>query len=495
MPDPTITETTTADQRRRAAIATLPSNVDAYPGAPAIDVIDPFTGESIAQVAECGAAEVDAACRTAEAALRRGLPQHERGGILDRFAHLLVENAERIATVITLETGKAIRDARGEVGRAAETTRFAAAEARTLAGEVVPTEASAAGAGSIGVAIRLPIGVVGAITPFNFPLNTVMHKIAPAIAAGCSIVLKPAHQTPLTALVIRELLTEAGLPDDWLTVVTDSGTTAGPALVEHPVPKLITFTGSTRVGWGIAAKAFRKRVALELGSNAPVIVERDADVADAAAKISRAAYATAGQSCISVQRVLVHTSLHEPLLAELKRRAEELVVGDPLDDETDLGPLIAPDATRRVKEWIDEAADSGATVVAGGDYYGECLRPTVVDRAPLGTRLRESEAFGPVLTVIPYESFDEAIGVANETVYGLQAGIFTRDLDLALRAARELEFGGVLVNDVSTTRLDQQPYGGVNDSGNTREGPAFAVREMTEIRYVSLRPSTPGVPR
>jgi acyl-CoA reductase-like NAD-dependent aldehyde dehydrogenase len=475
--------------RRDAAVASLPSNLEQHPGLPRVDVIDPFTGEVIAQVACCAAVEVDAACRVAQAAFERGLPQYERAMILDRLAQLLVLNTDRLATVITLETGKVLKDARGEVSRAAETARFSAAEARTLSGEMVATEATPTGAGKIGIAIQVPLGVVAAITPFNFPLNTVLHKVAPAIAAGCSIVLKPAHQTPLSALLLKELLVEAGMPDDWLTIVTDDGTTAGPALVEHPVPRLVTFTGSTQVGWGIAQKAYRKRVALELGSNAPVIIERDADVVTAAAKITRAAYSLSGQSCISVQRVLVHSSLRSGLLDALAGQADALVVGDPLDDASDIGPLINPGATERVKEWIDESARAGGRIVAGGTITGGCLRPTVVDSAPLGTRLRESEAFGPVLTVIAYDTFDEAIALANETVYGLQAGIFTRDLDLALRASRELKFGGILVNDVPTTRLDQQPYGGLGESGNTREGPGFAVREMTELRFVSFQAS------
>ncbi|WP_022886773.1 aldehyde dehydrogenase family protein [Glaciibacter superstes] len=477
-------------QRRDVAVGALSTNLTQYPAHPRVDVVDPFTGQVIAQVAQCGAAEVDLACRTAQAAFDRGLPQFERALILDRLAQLLVANTDRLATVITLETGKVLKDARGEVGRAVETARFSAAEARTLSGEVVATEATPTGVGKIGIVFHVPLGVVAAITPFNFPLNTVLHKIAPAIAAGCSVVLKPAHQTPLSAFLLKELLVEAGMPQDWLTIVTDDGTSAGPALVDHPIPKLITFTGSTGVGWGIAQKAFRKRVALELGSNAPVIIERDADVDDATTKITRAAYSLSGQSCISVQRVLVHSSLHAAVLDALAQKADALVVGDPLAEESDLGPLILPAATQRVKEWIDEAEVAGGRIIAGGMMTEGCLRPTVVDGAPLGTRLREAEAFGPVLTVIPYETFDEAIAVANETVYGLQAGIFTRDLDLAMRASRELEFGGILINDIPTTRLDQQPYGGLGESGNTREGPGFAVREMTELRFVSFQASS-----
>lgn len=483
----TTTRSTTADERRAQVRASLPSKLDRYPGTAPVDVHDPYTGEVVAQVAGCGPAEVDEACQTAAAALRRGLPQWERALVLDRLAVLLTEHAERVAGIITCENGKAIRDARTEVARATETVRFAAAQARTLTGDMVPAEATPTGEGKLALAVRLPVGVVGAITPFNFPLNTVVHKVAPAVAAGCPVVLKPAHQTPLTALVLHELIVEAGLPADWVTVVTDDGTTAGPTLVEHDVPRLITFTGSTTVGWGIARTAHRKRVALELGSNAPVIVAADADVPAAASRIVRAAYGTAGQSCISVQRALVHRSRHEELLRELGRRADELVVGDPFDDATEVGPLILPEATTRVREWIEEATEQGAELVAGGGLVGRCLRPTVVDQAPVGSRLRDAEAFGPVLTVVPFDTAEEAFALANETPFGLQAGIFTSDLDLALAAVHELDFGGVLVNDIPTTRLDQQPYGGVGDSGNTREGPASAVREMTEVRFVSFQ--------
>lgn len=476
-----------ADGRRTAAVASAPSNVDEHPGTDAVEIRHPFTGEVVAHVAACGPAEVDAACRTAEAAQRRGLPQWQRARVLDAVAALLERDTERLAGLITLESGKAIRDARGEVGRAAETARFAAAVARTMAGEQVATEATPTGVGKLAIAVQLPVGVVGAISPFNFPLNTVIHKVGPAIAAGCAIVLKPAHQTPLTALALRALLLEAGLPEDWLSVVTDDRTSAGPALVEHAVPKLITFTGSSQVGWGIAATAYRKKVALELGSNSPVLVAEDADVDAAAAKIAKAAYSTSGQSCISVQRVIAHRAVHHQLLDALRKHADALTVGDPFDDATDVGPLIAPVATTRVKTWIDEAAAAGADVVAGGSVVGKCLRPTVVDQAPLGTKLREAEAFGPVLTVLPYERRDEAFALANETVFGLQAGVFTRDLDLALDAVARLDFGGVLVNDIPTTRLDQQPYGGVGESGNTREGPAYTAREMTEVRFVSFQ--------
>jgi acyl-CoA reductase-like NAD-dependent aldehyde dehydrogenase len=459
-----------------------------------VPVYNPYSGEVVGEVPLCGPDEVDAACRTAAAALARGdFQQHQRALVLDAAAVVLTGRRDELAAIITAESGKAIKDARTEVLRAAETFRFAAAEARKLCGELVPLEATATGVGKLGLALRLPIGVVGAITPFNFPLNTVAHKLAPAIAAGCPVVLKPAPQTPLTAIRLVTLLVEVGLPADWITVVTDTESEAGAALVEHPIPKLLTFTGSPAVGWGIAAKAPRKHVALELGSNAPVLVEPDVPLAPVAERIVRAACSTAGQSCISVQRVLVDRSVHEELVERLTEAAERLVVGDPADEATDVGPLITGEATERVLSWVEEARDGGGRVLTGGELAGRCVRPTIVDEPAPGSKLRLREIFGPVLAVIPYDGFDQAIEIANETPFGLQAGLFTNDLGKAMRAVRELEFGGVLVNEIPTFRADQQPYGGVGDSGNSREGPASVVLAMTEVRFVSIE-STPVDP-
>lgn len=480
----------TAQQRRQAAIAAVPDNRNEWPGTDSVAVVDPYTQEVVAHVALCGPREVDEACNRAAAALKRGLDTVHRARVLDTLAELLRDNREELAALITLESGKSLKDARGEVDRGIETVRFSSAEARTLGSTVIPADATPAGVGKLAFTLRVPVGVVAAISPFNFPLNTVLHKVAPAIAAGCPIVLKPAHQTPLTSLRLRQLLLEAGLPEDWMTVVTDDRSTAGPALVEHPIPALITFTGSSAVGWGISASAPKKRVALELGSNSPVIVGAGTDPVIAASKIARGAFGTTGQACISVQRVIVHRSLHERLNHELAAVADRIVVGDPFDEATDIGPLIAPDVANRLHTWVSEARDAGARTVTGGTIDGGCMRPTVVDQAPLGTQLREKEAFGPIVTVIPFDTDDEAIELANETVYGLQVGVFTTDIDFALRAARELDFGGVIVNEISTVRLDQQPYGGMNESGNTREGPAFAVREMTELKFVSFEPSS-----
>lgn len=454
-----------------------------------VEIINPYGGDVVGLVPRCGAAEVDRACdAAAEALARDDFPQHARADVLERAAALLRQRTEQFAETITLESGKPIRTARVEADRCADTLTFAAVEARTLSGEMLPMEGSASGTGKVGFALRVPIGVVGAITPFNFPLNLVAHKIAPAVAAGCPVVLKPAPQTPLSGLRLVELLVEAGLPADWISVVTDGGKEAGEPLVAHDVPAMITFTGSAAVGWAIAAAAPRKKVALELGANSPVVVESDADLDAVASKVRVAGFSHAGQSCISVQRVIIDQAVHEDMVERLRKAAESLHLGDPRDEATEVGPLIRPAEADRVREWIDEAVAGGAELVTGGSVTDDgILRPTVVDRAPPDANLCTREVFGPVVVTMPYSDFDEALRLANDTAYGLHAGVFTHDLSKALHAARTLQFGGVLINEVPTFRADQQPYGGVRESGNTREGPAYAVKEMTELRFVSFQ--------
>jgi acyl-CoA reductase-like NAD-dependent aldehyde dehydrogenase len=398
---------------------------------------------------------------------------------------LLRDRVEDFARTITLESAKPIRTARVEATRCVDTLTFAAVEARRLAGEMV-ADASESGRGKLMFALRVPVGVVAAITPFNFPLNLVAHKLAPAIAAGCPVVVKPAPQTPLSSIKLVELLVEAGMPHDWISVVTDRGTDAAVPLVDHPVPRMITFTGSVDVGWGIKAAAPRKRVALELGSASPVIVTPDADIDTLAAKIKVAGFAHAGQSCISVQRVIVHRSVHAAVREAVAQAAESVVIGDPADENTDMGPLIASRETDRVVSWIEEAVGRGGGLVTGGKVADGILLATVVDDPPGDTNLCVREVFGPVVVLLPYNDFSEAVRIANASPYGLHAGVFTNDLSTAMRAMHELDFGGVLINEVPTFRADHQPYGGVRDAGNTREGPAYAVREMTDLRFVSL---------
>jgi acyl-CoA reductase-like NAD-dependent aldehyde dehydrogenase len=416
--------------------------------------------------------------------MREPLPAHKRAEILVRVAAALGRRHEEAATGIALEAGKPLKAARVEAARAMSTFTFAAVEARRLAGEMVPMDASQAGTGKLAFTLRQPIGVVGAISPFNFPLNLVAHKLAPALAAGCAVVLKPASQTPLSALLLAELMTEAGLPPGWLNVVVGPAAEIGDVLVEDERVRAITFTGSSGVGWKLAERAPRKRVNLELGNATPVLVEADADLEDVATRLAANAFSFAGQSCISVQRIYVRRAAYEELVSRFVPKVESLVVGDPLDDATDVGPLIDADARDRVLEWIEEARAAGADVLTGGERDGELLRPTVIANAAPELKVSCEEVFGPVCTVTPYDTLDEAIELANGTRYGLQAGIFTGSIKTALEAARRLEFGGVTVNEAPTFRADQMPYGGVKDSGNTREGPAYAVRELTEERLV-----------
>jgi acyl-CoA reductase-like NAD-dependent aldehyde dehydrogenase len=452
-----------------------------------LEVLSPYDGSLVGRVAKGGATEARLAVDAAQRAMQDPLPAHERAAILDRTARLVDERAEEIARTISSEAGKPMKAARVEVARATSTFTMAAVEARKLAGDVVPMDASPAGAGKLALTIRVPIGVVGAISPFNFPFNLVAHKVAPALAAGCAVVLKPASQTPMSALLLAELETEAGLPAGWLNVVCGSAAEIGDVLVEDERITLIAFTGSAGVGWRLRERAPRKRVNLELGNATPVIVAADADLDDAATRLAANAFSFAGQSCISVQRIYVERSAYDGFVERFLPRVDALVVGDPSEDATDVGPLIAASERERVLEWVEEATARGARILTGGTLDGELLRPTVIADAPVDSKVACDEVFGPLCIVSAYDSLDEAIALANGTRFGLQAGVFTRDTKAALQAARGLDFGGVTINEAPTFRADQMPYGGVKDSGNTREGPAYAVREMTEERLVVLQ--------
>ncbi len=447
-----------------------------------IEVRSPYSGDVVGRVAKAGADETRRAIDAAAEAMRDPLPAHKRAEILVKVAGYLGRRHEEVAQTICAEAGKPLKTARVEVSRAMSTYTMSAVQARTLAGDVVPMDASQAGEGKLAFTLRVPLGVVGAISPFNFPLNLVAHKIAPALAAGCAVVLKPATATPLSALLLAEMETEAGLPPGWLNVVVGPSAEIGDVLVGDERVAALTFTGSGEVGWKLKERAPRKHVALELGNATPVIVEADADVEDAAARLAGNAFSFAGQSCISVQRIYVARPVYDDFVARFLPKVEALVVGDPADETTDVGPLIDTDNRDRVLEWI---AESGGEVLTGGDLTGDGLiRPTVVASPRPDARVACDEVFGPVCMVSPYDSLDEAIDLANGTHLGLQAGIFTANVKSALAAAQRLEFGGVTVNEAPTFRADQMPYGGVKDSGNTREGPAYAVRELTEERLV-----------
>jgi acyl-CoA reductase-like NAD-dependent aldehyde dehydrogenase len=451
-----------------------------------IEIRSPYSGEVVGRVAKAGADETRRAIDAAEQALREPLPAHKRAEICVRVVSALARRHDEVARTISDEAGKPMKAARVEAKRAMSTYTFAAVEARKLAGEMVPMDAAQAGEGKLAFTLRKPIGIVGAISPFNFPLNLVAHKLAPALAAGCPVVLKPATQTPLSALLLAELEEEAGLPPGWLSVVVGPSSEIGDVLVEDERVKAITFTGSGPVGWGLKERAPKKKVSLELGNATPVIVAADADLDAAAAALAANSFSFAGQSCISVQRIYVERAAYDGLIERMLPRVEALQVGDPSDEETDVGPVIDADAKERILEWVDEARKAGAEVLAGGDERDGLLQPTVIAGAGRDLKVSCEEVFGPVVTVNAVESIDLAIELANGTRYGLQAGVFTSSLNTALRAARELDFGGVTVNEAPTFRSDQMPYGGVKDSGNTREGPHYAVRELTEEHLVVL---------
>jgi acyl-CoA reductase-like NAD-dependent aldehyde dehydrogenase len=454
-------------------------------GGTTLEVRSPYDDAHVGTVPVVGPDAAQAAVDGAAEAMAGGLPSHQRAEILDRAAAILRDRRQELARTLALEAGKPVTQALVEVDRAVQTITFSAAEARTLAGRGVVVDAHPAGVGRRGWTLRVPIGVIGAITPFNFPLNLAAHKVAPAIAAGCGVVLKPPRQTPLTGILLADILYEAGLPKPWLSVIVGPAAELVDVLVADPRVAMLTFTGSSEVGWDLAARAPRKKVALELGNSTPLIVCADADLDAAAQTAAMSAFNFAGQSCISVQRVIVQAGVHDALVERLAAAARAKQVGDPLSPDTSVGPLIDADNRERVVSWVQEAADGGGRQLTGdGQVQGGCISPVVLDQVSPEARVWRDEVFGPVVSVRSFGDLEEAFELANGTRYGLQAGIYTNDLRAALAAAERLEFGGVTINETPTFRVDQMPYGGTKESGNTREGPHFTVREMTEERMV-----------
>ena len=453
----------------------------------AVPVRSPYDGSLVAIVHRAGTAEVEEAIAAAARAfaLTRALPAWRREEILRGIAAGIAERGEEIARTIASEAGKPLKTARVEVDRAAFTFRVAAEETKRIYGEVVPLDWLPGNEGRVGHVRRIPLGPVAGITPFNFPLNLVAHKVAPALAAGNPIVVRPASQTPVTSLKLGEIVLAAGWPEEGISVVP-SATQDAAALVEDDRIKLLSFTGSPAVGWDLKRRAGRKRVTLELGGNAGVIVHRDADVPYAAERIAWGGFAYAGQTCISVQRVFVHEQIYDRFTQELVRRVEALKVGDPLDEGTDVGPVIDPGAAARVEEWVAEAVDAGAELLAGGEADGSLLRPTVLGNPRDDLRVSCQEVFGPVIGVTRYADVHDAVRAVGRSDFGLQAGIFTNDLALVDEAFDEIDVGGLMVNDVSTYRIDHMPYGGVKDSGFGREGLRYAIEEMTELKLVTF---------
>ena len=450
------------------------------------EIRSPYDGAPVALVHRAGPGEVERAIAAAATAFEttRHLPSWRREEILEGVAVRIEARREELARTIALEAGKPIRTARVEADRAAYTFRVAAEESKRIYGELVPLDWLPGNEGREAQIRRVPLGPVAGISPFNFPLNLVAHKVAPALAAGNPILLRPASQTPVSSLLLGRIVLEAGWPEDGIAVLPCTTDTASP-LVEDDRIKLLTFTGSPAVGWALKARAGRKRVTLELGGNAAVIVNDDADVAYAAERVAWGGFAYSGQTCISVQRVLVHDRVYEEFAAELVRRVEALKVGDPLDEETDVGPLIDGANADRVEEWLGEARAAGATVLTGGEREGNLWRPTVLAGAGEELRVSCEEAFAPLVALTRYDDVHEAIAAAGRSEFGLQAGIFTHDLRVVDEAFDRIDVGGLMVNDVSTFRIDHMPYGGVKSSGFGREGLRYAIEEMTELKLLT----------
>lgn len=446
----------------------------------------PFDGSPVGVVFQAGQQEVHRAVKAAQAAapLMREMTLSERASILRKAHQKLLERAESFAQAVSSESGKPLKEARLEVERAALTLLFSSEEAHRLSGEVVPMEASPAGKGHMAMTVREPVGVIAAITPFNFPLNLALHKIGPALAGGNTVVHKPASATPISAVLMAELFLECGLPQGALNVITGPGGSIGEQLALHNDVAMITFTGSAEVGLRLRNLAGMKRVTLELGNNSAVIVEADADLDEAAARCVAGSFAHSGQVCISVQRIFVQEKVRDEFLERVLAHTRKLKLGHPLELSTDISSLITQQEAERVESWIEEAVKAGARLLIGGKRTRATLEPAVLADVPPWVQLACREAFGPVVGVNRYRQLEDAIAMVNDSPYGLQAGIYTRDIQKAFWAARKVHVGGFLINEIPQYRVDQMPYGGVKLSGMGREGPKYAIEEMTEPKLI-----------
>ncbi|MEX1162062.1 MAG: aldehyde dehydrogenase family protein [Nitriliruptor sp.] len=452
-------------------------------------VHEPWTGAHLSDQAIADPEDVDRAVAAGHRVLRTPLPLHERAAILDRTADLVLRDAEHLAGLIALEAAKPMLAARAEVQRCVQTLRFSAVEARTLHDRTVPLDAHPVGVGAIGFVRREPIGVVAAITPFNFPLNLTAHKLGPAIAAGCPVVCKPAERTPLSAVALAERFVEAGLPPGWLAVLTGGGPEVGGVLARHPGVAAVSFTGSAAVGAILSRDAAHAEVLLELGSAAPLVVEADADLVEVVAAAVAGGFTHAGQSCVSVQRLLFHETIAEDVTQRLTERVAALRVGGPLEPGSDLSCVIDATAGDRIRSWVARTVDAGGRLLVGGGGSGAVVEPTLVTDVPLDAPLWTDEVFGPVIAIRTFGSTDEAIAAVDAGPPLIHIGVFTRDLALAGRWIGAVRAGGVLINESPTFRVDHAPYGGVDHPGTTREGPASTVRALTDEKLVVIRPS------
>ncbi|MBL8848124.1 MAG: aldehyde dehydrogenase family protein [Planctomycetaceae bacterium] len=451
-----------------------------------IDVVSPFDGRVIDTVPQADVDDVDTALAGLQsgAIVMKKLPAFRRAEILHRTAALMRARSEELARTISSEEGKALAEGRLEVKRAADVISTSAEEAVRIAGDMIPLDGVEHGVGKLGFTLRVPCGIVAAITPFNFPLNLVAHKVGPALAAGNAVLLKPATDTPLSALKLTEMLLESGLPPEAIACVTGPGGALGDAICTDDRVRKISFTGSYETGDAICRLAGMKRVTMELGSNSPVIVMDDADLDKAATAIAAAGYSNAGQTCISAQRIITSGRIAGNILDALKSRVARIVIGDPLEESTQMGPMVRERDAARVSEWIDEAVAAGAQIVTGGRRDGALHQPTILDRVDPRSRVSCEELFGPVVAITRFSSVDEALALANDSRFGLSAGVFTQDIDRAMRFARELDSGNIHINWSSQWRADLMPYGGLKHSGMGKEGPKYAIREMTEEKLV-----------
>ncbi|WP_409304722.1 aldehyde dehydrogenase family protein [Peribacillus sp. SCS-155] len=455
-----------------------------------MDVTSPFNGEV---VGKANLATREDAKRAIETAYRvfhktmKKLPAYRRSDILRKVGDLLEERTEQFAQVLVLEAGKPIRDSRGEIGRAVQVLRFAADEAKKIEGELVPMDAAIGGENRIGMVRRYPIGVISAITPFNFPLNLALHKLAPAFAAGNTVVLKPAGKTPLSSYMLVKLFEEAGLPKGALNLVIGNGSEIGDVLVtDHRISK-VTFTGSPSVGIKLRQQAGLKKVTLELGSNSPNIIFNDGDINAAATGLVRGAFAYSGQVCISAQRIYVQREVYHTFLDKYVSLVEKLILGNPMEETTDVGPMISEQEAIRAHEWVNEAVKGGAEIATGGNRKGTLFQPTVLINVTADMKVVCEETFAPIVSIIPFDTEEEVIAMANDSVFGLQAGVFTSDINRAMGVAEGLETGGVWINETSTYRQDNYPYGGVKLSGVGKEGVKYAMEDMTEIKFIGIK--------
>ncbi|WP_347862045.1 aldehyde dehydrogenase family protein [Salimicrobium sp. PL1-032A] len=447
-------------------------------------VLNKYTQEVMAETSIVNEKDVSKAVESAKAAFKLPFSMYDRYEVLLKVASLLRENEEEFAQTIAAEVGKPITEARGEVGRSALTLENSAEEAKRIHGEGIPVEAAPGSERRKAFTRRHPVGVVAAITPFNVPLNLVCHKVGPAIAAGNSVVLKPDEKTPISALLLAKLFEDAGLPKGKLNVLTGKGDVVGPLLTDNQDIDMFTFTGSPRVGQLIREQSGIRNVSLELGNNSATVVHHDAEVSHAAKLVAQKSFNNAGQVCISVQRVYVHEDIYDEFLNNAVSATENINQGDPLDPSTQVGPMIAEQEAIRVERWVNEAVEQGAVIQVGGERNGVFYRPTILTNIDEEMKVCRQEVFGPVVAITTYKNECEVIDKVNDSDYGLQAGLFTNDLNFALKAAEEIHVGGLIVNDTAGYRVDHMPYGGVKKSGTGKEGPKYAIEEMTEEKLI-----------